>query len=89
MTIDRDIIIACNAGNELDARYFLFEEEAYEHFCDYGDDYIYTALNQAEGWSRPMNEEFTERLYEARASSRFEREEARGERIAEMRREMA
>jgi len=89
MIIDRDIIIARNPENELDATWFSSEKDAYEHFCDYGEDYIYTALNEAEGWSLSLNEDFAERRDRARSTCRFDLDASRADRQNDERMEMA
>lgn len=70
---DKDIIIARNIGNELDACWFRSEEDAYEHFADYGDDYTYTQFNDAEGWSRCLDDDFADRQHRARSACRYDR----------------
>lgn len=58
---DKTIWFARDPENEIDARWFTTEAEAYQHFCDFGDCCLYTAMNEVEGWSIPLNDEFAER----------------------------
>lgn len=78
---DKTIWFARNPENTLDATWFATEDEAYDHFKDWGDDYLYTAMNDVEGWSRPMNDEFSDMKVRdgrlARSLARHERSYAR------------
>jgi len=50
---------------------FSTEAEAYQHWQDYGDTGLfYTVFNDAEGWSRPLNDEFADMLVADRCEDR-------------------
>jgi len=71
--MDKDIIIARNPENELDACWFTSEDEAFSHYCDWSDDYTYTQFNDVEGWSRCLDDDFADRQHRARSACRHER----------------
>jgi hypothetical protein len=52
---------AHNPEDENDARTFRDETQAFDHFCEYGRFYRYTALNEAERTCEFLDEEFAER----------------------------
>lgn len=59
---DATVYVARNPENWADAHWFPNEESAFESYCDWGHVYTYTAFNDAEGWSRPLDDEFADRV---------------------------
>ncbi len=55
------LYFAHNPECEADACWFSTEEQAFDHFCEYGDIYRYTCVNEAAGTAELLDAEFAER----------------------------
>jgi hypothetical protein len=64
-TQNKFFFFARNPEDECDGRWFRFEEDAFNHFLEYGKHYHYTAINEGDGSSEFLNDEFEERLGDA------------------------
>lgn len=53
--------IAINPESLADCCAFEDEEEAFEHWCDFGDAYRYSFFNDFEDHAYPLNDDFEER----------------------------
>lgn len=62
MPQDKTIYLSRNPEDEHDVTWFASEDAAYQDWREYGDTYLYTAFNEAEGRAYPLNDEFADRV---------------------------
>ena len=85
MPQDKTIYLSRNPEDEHDVTWFASEDAAYQDWREYGDTYLYTAFNEAEGWAHPLNDEFADRV----APDAFDRAATRADRAYQLSREMS
>lgn len=82
---NKRVWLAHNPECEADACWFSTEQQAFEHFCEYGRFYRYTVLNEADRTCDFLDEEFAER----RDDTAWEREASKADAFHQFMRESA